>query len=397
MPDPIAPDRLEELLGSALPEGEREARVQGLVRELRSDAGPAPSALRERVRTLAAEPPRRREPAWRPRAALAVALVLVAVAAVGAGLALRGGTAGGDDAAGDAPAALEPTAGAETVPTAVAPQADASEEDGRYSAAGHGGAASPLSGDEAVADRSSLAPTGRARDVDLRLELRLPGADELSDAAGEAMAVVRELGGWVAGSELETDGNEGEAELALRVPVGRLEDAVVRLSGLGTVTAQRVETVDLQAGIDARGRRLEQHERAIRVLELRLESGTLDPAAELRARLELERRRAAVEDLLRANARDRRDAATSELTLRLHTREAPVATPKEEGVGAAVARALDILGAAAAIGLAVLIVGAPLVLAALLLWLALRARSRRVEARLLERPAAPAPPGAPGA
>ena len=88
-PDLIAPDRLEELLGGALPEAEREARLQGLVRELRADAPAAPAALRDRVRALEEQPARRRPALPRRRTALALAFVLVALAAVGAGLALR--------------------------------------------------------------------------------------------------------------------------------------------------------------------------------------------------------------------------------------------------------------------------------------------------------------------
>ena len=90
-PDLIAPDRLEELLGGALPEAEREARLQGLVRELRADAPAAPAPLRARVRALEEQPARRRRALPRRRTALALAFVLVAIAAVGAGLALRDG------------------------------------------------------------------------------------------------------------------------------------------------------------------------------------------------------------------------------------------------------------------------------------------------------------------
>ena len=43
-PSSIAPDRLEELLAGALPEREAEARLQGLVRALRSDAPRRPGA-----------------------------------------------------------------------------------------------------------------------------------------------------------------------------------------------------------------------------------------------------------------------------------------------------------------------------------------------------------------
>ena len=57
--DPLAPDRLEELLGGAVPEGEREALVQGLVRELRAGATVAPAPLRARVGELSEQPVRR--------------------------------------------------------------------------------------------------------------------------------------------------------------------------------------------------------------------------------------------------------------------------------------------------------------------------------------------------
>ena len=90
-PDLIAPDRLEELLGGALPEAEREARLQGLARELRAAAPAAPAPLSARVRALEEQPARPRRALPRRRTALALAFVLVAIAAVGAGLALRDG------------------------------------------------------------------------------------------------------------------------------------------------------------------------------------------------------------------------------------------------------------------------------------------------------------------
>jgi hypothetical protein len=209
------------------------------------------------------------------------------------------------------------------------------------------------------------------------------------------MAITRDFGGWVAGSDVDSEGREGEAELQLRVPVGRVEDAVVRLSELGTVTGQRMETVDLQAGIDRRERRIEELDRFIRIGELRLESETLDPEERLRIQIRLERQRAARADLLRANTRDRREAATSELTLLLHTREAPAAAEDDEGGAAGTARdALRLLGDIGIVALFLVIVLAPVLLLAVLVWLALRSRSRRIETRLLDRPE-PAGPRSP--
>jgi hypothetical protein len=168
---------------------------------------------------------------------------------------------------------------------------------------------------------------------------------------------------------------------------------MVQLGDLGTVTGERVATVDLQTGIDRRVDRLEQIERAIRLLELRLDSGTLTPDEELRVRLRIERHRNAIEDLQRANLADRREAATSELAFVLHTREAAAKEEEDEGGAAGAARdALDFLAAAGTIALFIVIVLSPVVLLLVLLWLAFRARSRRVEARLLDRPDPASPP-----
>jgi hypothetical protein len=391
-PDLIAPDRLEELLGGALPEAEREARLQGLLRELRADAPAAPEPLRARVRALGEQPARRRRALPRRRTALALAFVLVAVAAVGAGLALRGG----DEpiAAGEPePAATEATVTTESAEALSGPadelEGDAPERG--FSMELYGG----VRASGATADAAAVAPFGRATDVDLWMEIRLADAEELSGAASEAMGITRELGGWVAASDIDTEGKEGTAELALRVPVGRVEDAMVRLGELGTVTGQQIETVDLQAGIDRRTSRIERLERAIRILELRLESGTLTLEEELRVRLRIERHENEISDLRRATLADRREAATSELTLALHTREAAAKQDEDEGGVAGVTRdALDFLGAAGAIALFLVIVLSPIALLLVLLWLAFRARSRRLESRLLERPDPASPPSA---
>lgn len=382
-PDQIAPDRLEELLGGAVPEGEREALVQGLVRELRAEAPATPAPLRARIHELAQQLVHRRRALPRRRTALALAFVLLAVAVVGSAVVLSRGdepsavrgtqTEAGEVAAGDA-AELPPIA-EKSSPTLVPNERRATLDSG------------------AEVLKAPLAPERRATDVSLWMEVRLSDSDELSQAAGDAMRITRELGGWVAASDVDTEGNEGTAELALRVPVGRVEDAVVQLGELGTVTGERVATVDLQNGIDRRVGRIEQLERTIRLLELRLGSGTLTLEEELRVRLRIERNRNVIEDLQRANLADRREAATSELALVLHTREAAAKEEKDESGAAGAARdALDFLAAAGTIALFLVIVLSPIVLLLVLLWLAFRARSRRVEASLLDRPDPASPP-----
>ncbi|HEU4450966.1 MAG TPA: DUF4349 domain-containing protein [Gaiellaceae bacterium] len=379
-PDPVAPERLEALLGGAVPEGRDEARLQGLARELRVGGASAPPRLHERVARLGETPPRRR-PAPSRRRLLPLALVSGLLGVAGAGLALA--VQGGDTEAAEIDAGVTETAPA--AETSVGREA----REGAFRAR-------PPSPEGQVAERTVLdrdAGGGRAIDVDLFVELRLRDADELSAAAGEAVAAAREVGGWVAGTDVDTHGREGEARLELRVPVARVEDVVVRLGELGTVTGQRMETVDLQAAIDRRQRRIERLERAIRIAGLRLGSATLTPEERLRLELRLERHRAERADLRRANAGDRRDAAVAELTVLLHTREAPAAADEDEsGAAGAAGDALRFLAGAAAVAVFALIVAAPPALLALVIWIALRSRSRRIETRLLDRRPEPAGP-----
>jgi hypothetical protein len=405
-PDLIAPDRLEELLGGALPEGEREARLQGLVRELRAEAPPAPPTLLARVRAIGQEgPPRRRVAFLPPRQLLGFAVLVVCLVAVAGFLSTveggdddsdESGAAAGEvtvEAAADSPASGEEAAPAPEELSGGSVYEWSSNDAHKALPDSQRADLDALGADSALSDTTPRFPSNRATDVKLWMEVRLADAEELADAANDSMTITRELGGWVAGSEIDTQGNEGRAELALRVPMTRVEDAVVRLGELGTVTGQQVETVDLQAAIDRREARIETLERAIRAIVLRLETEDLTPAQEIDLRLTLEDRRNQLSDLRRANRSDRREAATSELTLVLHTKEAPAASKDDEGGAAGAADdALRFLGDAGAIALFLVIVLSPVVLVAVLLWIALRSRTRRIETRILERQTPSAPP-----
>ena len=199
------------------------------------------------------------------------------------------------------------------------------------------------------------------------------------------MRIARDLGGFVAASQVETAGAEGDARLALRVPVRRLEDALVRLSSLGTITGQDVAIQDLQGAVDRRARGIELLEGRIRADELRLASGTLTAEERLAVELRLDRERARLGELRRARAALLRRASVAEIDLALHTRAA-AATPDEGGAAGAARDAFDLLGGVG-IGLVyAAILGGPLLLVLLLAWLAARRRSRRLEHRLLDQP-----------
>jgi hypothetical protein len=235
--------------------------------------------------------------------------------------------------------------------------------------------------------------SNRAQDVDLSLALRVKDADALSNAAADALAITRDLGGVVASSKVDTSGREGRAQLELSIPTRRLDDAIVRLSSLGTITEQRVATRDLQGGIDRRGRAIERLREAIRADELRLASGTLDAGEKLEVELRLLGQRARLRDLTRERGRLLREAAYAEVTLILHTREAAGAPAKDGGIGGSARDGVDALGRAGEIAIFAGILLAPLLAVGLVAWTVLRVRRRRADDRLLERPSpAAAPP-----
>jgi hypothetical protein len=235
--------------------------------------------------------------------------------------------------------------------------------------------------------------SNRAQDVDLSLALRVKDADALSNAAADALAITRDLGGVVASSNVDTSGREGRAQLELSIPTRRLDDAIVRLSSLGTITEQRVATRDLQGGIDRRGRAIERLREAIRADELRLASGTLDAGEKLEVELRLLGQRARLRDLTRERGRLLREAAYAEVTLILHTREAAGAPAKDGGIGGSARDGVDALGRAGEIAIFAGILLAPLLAVGLVAWTVLRVRRRRADDRLLERPSpAAAPP-----
>jgi hypothetical protein len=246
--------------------------------------------------------------------------------------------------------------------------------------------APPLAG---MTGEPSAAPApipGRAQDIDMWIDLRVKDADRTSSASQDAVRITRELGGVVTSSAVETRGDQGRAQLTLRIPVRNLDDAVFRLTQLGTVTGQRTNTQDLQAPLNHAGDRIAHLRSQVRIELARLASGQLDAAEELQARIHLEN--------LRRNLREARAVrqtivnrtSMADLTLRLATPAPGTPEKSESGIAGAVDRAGDFLRGAGAVAVFLALVLSPLVVLGILVWLALRARSRRIEARLLDDP-----------
>src|SRR5262249_9751279 len=114
-----------------------------------------------------------------------------------------------------------------------------------YSDTAHGAAGETL----APRALSPVVPPdiGRHQDYEASMRLRVADLDALTDRTNEAMQIVRSYGGYVAAlQQAPSAGQPGEADVVVRAPVRRVEEAMVRLSELGTVLARQVSVVDLE-------------------------------------------------------------------------------------------------------------------------------------------------------
>jgi Domain of unknown function (DUF4349) len=380
-PELVATDRLEELLAGAFPETHAEARLQGMTRELRSASwSSAPSSLRRSVDALGAEGRARvRVPHWKLAVVLAglVLGVFAAVTTIPHTSGSESGQAAGTGVGGVAGANESPDLGK------VSQQA---LETGKFQRAGVVNDASGSAG--------SLAPpipAGRAQDVNMWIDLRVKDADELSSAAQQAQSITRELGGVVGSSNVQTEGKQGHAELTLRIPIGKVGDATFRLSQLGTITGQRVSTTDLQGPLDRLSLRIERLRDQIKIELARLASGQLDATEELQAQIRLVHLRRNLRDAVRQQASIARQASMADLSLKLATPTGAAPQKSEGGISGAAGEAVNFLRGAGAVVVFLALVLSPLIVLVVLAWLVLRARNRRIEARLLDEPR----PGAP--
>ena len=342
-------------------------RAPELVAELRAARPVAGDELRERVRAIAAAPPppRRSLGLRLPSRRLALALPAAAALAVAAAGALGLARSGGE--------------GREATPPSATADAGTSLRSGTESATAPPSAAAPAVG----AAGSALAPSPtRPQRYAAELTLEVADAVALSAAAQRALRIVDSLGGYVVQSSLDTLGGDGASSLVVRVPTQRVQDAIVRLSALGTVVGQRVSIEDLGEELDGLGRR--QAALAAEVARLRrLLAGS--PAPEERAALaaRLEETRAELARVRAAQAQARADARFATVSLALRTEADAGAAPPPSRLDRALDEAASILAWEGIALLYALVVAGPFALVAAALWLARRTLRRRGDERLL--------------
>jgi hypothetical protein len=326
-----------------------------LVTRLREARPVAPPELRERVRLVAErapQPPRRLS--WRLGVVVAFAAALAVVAAVLA-------TRGGDRRAEPVPVTAEPYAVEPAREDAATPAPEAQKSL----------AAPPTHAAGSVAPSATRLQRYRAY-----LELRVARPADVSKATQRALSIARSLGGYPLGVAVDARGRTGAGTITLRIPRHNVQEAVTRLSALGTILASNVQIEDLQAQVNTTDTRIDRLQRRLR--ELRAQKQTPD----VERRIESLTRD--VQRLQRARASTVREAQFATVQLQLTTRKPAAApTPHEDGPFHGLAVAFRWIGIVAVYALAL---GAPLVVLAGLLWLASRAVRRRREEALLSSP-----------
>jgi hypothetical protein len=110
-------------------------------------------------------------------------------------------------------------------------------------------------------------------------------------------------------------------------------------------------------------------------------------------RIRLERLRSQLRAVTRTRAALAREASMAELTLTLGTPTGAVSETSEGGITGAAHKAVDVLRSAGSVAAFLGLVLSPLLVIFLLVWIALRARGRRIERELLDesRPGAASP------
>ncbi len=329
-------------------------RFDEIVRELRS-ARVAPSVeLRERVRKMAEgapEPPLRlRLGGIRLRRAMLVLAPAAVVVALGSALVVGLATSGSSSRKA---APLTPTVVFGAAHASPALPADAAQP----------------TGGAAVGSGALPAQQGRFQNYQAELTLRVK---DLSRATKAALRLTRSFGGYVRSVDYGTGGGGGTADLVLRIPIGSVQEAIVRFSALGTILAQHVSVQDVQPQFDARFKQMQALRKRIAVLQ---KAGKTPQAEKLQAELAaLEREQ--------AQAARRAGFATVALALRV-PRPAAAVLHRPGRLDRAADRAGKILLEEAVVLLYAGIVAGPLLLLGALALYGGRFARRRANERLL--------------
>jgi len=368
---------------------------EGLVSELRANPPVAPERLRQRV--LEDAPAPRRQRSRKRKLALVVvpaAVVLAVGAALVHGFVSSGSSAGRPTSAAAAvrmnPRALGPTTATgsgKALEGGLAHAKARQSQKGAFSSQRDSVAvaSAPQALELLPAGRSVTIPRNRVVHAVASLQVGVKSSN-LSAKTNEASQIVGSFGGYAQSVRYQaTHQGDGEAFLALRVPVQNAQKAIAKLGGLGTLLSQQVSTQDLQAKLNDQNSGIGSLRRAIAVYENALQSTTLSASERVALQIKLNNARHALARLRHARNGTLASGATADISLLLTTRNHAIVVPHHGGstrIGRLLGSAAHFLALEGIIVLYALIVLAPFLLLGALAWWIVRERRRR-EDRLL--------------
>lgn len=309
-------------------------QFDGLVAELRAARPVAPDSVRERVAAIATRP------AAPPRRKLRVTWVLApTAAALAAGAVAVGVLSGGDEQPRQALAPVVERASKESTDAAGL----------------------------AATNQAPITPARRAQLYSTEITLRVK---DLSDSTQAALRETRALGGYVRSVDYGEGEGEGTARLVVRVPIARVQAAILRFSELGRILDQHVSVRDVQPRLDRRFERIAELNRLLPTL-----SGD-----------ELARAQSELEALRTAQAQDRRRASFATASLTLTTKKESAVPAPPGRIERAFDRAAEVLSAEAVAVVYATVVAAPFILVGVALVALARVARRRSDRRLLGYP-----------
>jgi hypothetical protein len=209
------------------------------------------------------------------------------------------------------------------------------------------------------------------------LTLRVKNSAAVSSASKRAVAIAHGLGGYELRVNVDAARSAGAADLVLRVPRTHVQEAMRRLTALGTILHEDVQVQDLQGGIDTTDRKIGRLQHRLTLLRAQpQDTKTQQQIASLTAQVErLQRNRAATIRAARY--------ATVDVQLEAPAKPAAVVPHRHHGPLHGLGVAFRWIGIGAVYAVAI---GGVFAALALLVWVAARAVRRRREDALLSRP-----------
>jgi hypothetical protein len=346
-----------------------------LVLQLRIARPVAPDALRSRVAALGAPKPARVWPVRRMALVLAPAVV---VAGVGAAL-IHGIVNSGSTSAARHQVVTPTVAYEQSLKAPLAtPHGLSTQGATPYSPA------TPRSSDQAFG--KAIAPSStRLQKYQASLTVRVKSLDALAPQTQKAMRTARALGGYVVSAHYGAQ-KQGYSSLVFRIPIGNVQKAIARFSGLGVLVAQQIDVQDLQARYDSLTKSGNRLQLAIAKVNDKLANPNLTNAQRVALQQERTNLAAALSSLTSQKGSTVRQAQLATVSISLTTEKAivPVQHHNSGPIGRAFDDAGSILAKEVSWGLYALIVIGPLALLAALAFALTRYGRRHADRRLLE-------------